>query len=103
MSAMYSDRALVIGAGFAGLVAARVLSESYGDVILVERDQITADTEYRPGVPQAQHPHTLLARGADLLEQLFPSLGAELEAAGAVEADLGSDVVSRTPAGTAPM
>lgn len=102
MSAMYSDRALVIGAGFAGLVAARVLSESYGDVILLERDQITADTEYRPGVPQAQHPHTLLARGADVLEQLFPSLGAELDAAGAVEADLGSDVLSRTPAGMAP-
>lgn len=102
MSAMYSDRALVIGAGFAGLLAARVLSESYGDVVLVERDQITAETEHRPGIPQAHHPHALLARGAEVLETLFPKLGAELDAAGAVRADLGSDFSSRTPAGRAP-
>lgn len=102
MSAMYSDRALVIGAGFAGLLAARVLSESYGDVVLVERDQINGDTEYRAGVPQAHHPHALLARGAEVLEQLFPQLGEELQAAGAVSADLGSDFMSRAPAGWAP-
>lgn len=102
MSAMYSDRALVIGAGFAGLLAARVLSESYGDVVLVERDQITAETQHRPGVPQAHHPHALLARGAEVLEALFPKLGAELDAAGAVRADLGSDFSSRAPAGWAP-
>jgi 2-polyprenyl-6-methoxyphenol hydroxylase-like FAD-dependent oxidoreductase len=103
MSAMYSDRALVIGAGFAGLLAARVLSESYGDVVLVERDQLTADHDgYRAGIPQAHHPHALLARGAEVLEALFPGLGAELEAAGAVQADLGSDFLSRAPAGWAP-
>jgi 2-polyprenyl-6-methoxyphenol hydroxylase-like FAD-dependent oxidoreductase len=102
MTAMYSDRALVIGAGFAGLLAARVLSESYGDVVLVERDQLAADTEHRAGIPQAHHPHALLARGADVLETLFPKLGAELHAAGAVQADLGSDFMSRAPAGWAP-
>ncbi|KJK33214.1 hypothetical protein UK23_47085, partial [Lentzea aerocolonigenes] len=102
MTAMYSDRALVIGAGFAGLLAARVLSESYGDVVLVERDQLAADTEHRAGIPQAHHPHALLARGADVLETLFPKLGVELRAAGAVQADLGSDFMSRAPAGWAP-
>lgn len=107
MSAMYSDRALVIGAGFAGLLAARVLSESYGDVVLVERDELASnakpgDVEHRAGVPQAHHPHALLARGADVLEALFPRLGAELKAAGAVQADLGSDFMSRAPAGWAP-
>ncbi|GGU38619.1 hypothetical protein GCM10010178_33670 [Lentzea flava] len=99
---MYSDRALVIGAGFAGLLAARVLSESYGDVVLVERDQIPADAGHRSGVPQAHHPHALLARGAEVLEGLFSGLGAELRAAGAVQADLGSDFASRAPAGWAP-
>lgn len=102
MTAMYSDRALVIGAGFAGLLAARVLSESYGDVVLVERDPLATDTEHRAGIPQAHHPHALLARGADVLEALFPRLGTELAAAGAVRADLGSDFMSRTPAGWAP-
>ncbi|MET8757972.1 FAD-dependent oxidoreductase [Lentzea sp. NPDC004782] len=99
---MYSDRALVIGAGFAGLLAARVLSESYGDVVLVERDEIAAETEHRAGIPQAHHPHTLLARGAEVLEALFPLFGAELAAAGAVRTDLGSDVLTRLPAGWAP-
>jgi 2-polyprenyl-6-methoxyphenol hydroxylase-like FAD-dependent oxidoreductase len=111
MAAMYSDRALVIGAGFAGLLAARVLSESYGDVVLVERDPIDADAAnglhtgtsgHRAGIPQARHPHALLARGAEALEALFPRLGAELEDAGAVRADLGSDFLSRAPAGWAP-
>ncbi|HEX7309489.1 FAD-dependent oxidoreductase [Lentzea sp.] len=99
---MYSDRALVIGAGFAGLLAARVLSESYGDVVVVERDRLTADTPHRPGVPQAHHPHVLLARGAEVLDGLFPRLCAELEEAGAVRSDAGSDHLVRLPAGWAP-
>ncbi|SDJ60918.1 FAD dependent oxidoreductase [Lentzea albidocapillata subsp. violacea] len=102
MAAMYSDRALVIGAGFAGLLAARVLSESYGDVVLVERDTITADSGHRAGIPQACHPHPLPARGAQALEALFPRLGRELENAGAVRADLGSDFLNHFPAGPAP-
>ncbi|WP_439659312.1 FAD-dependent oxidoreductase [Lentzea sp. HUAS TT2] len=99
---MYSDRALVIGAGFAGLLAARVLAESYGDVVLVERDAISPDTGYRAGTPQACHPHALLARGAEALETLFPRLGEEMEDAGAVRADLGSDFLIRGPSGWAP-
>jgi 2-polyprenyl-6-methoxyphenol hydroxylase-like FAD-dependent oxidoreductase len=102
MAAMYSDRALVIGAGFAGLLAARVLSESYGDVVVVERDRLTADTRHRSGLPQAHHPHTLLARGAEVLDALFPRFGAELEEAGAVRADVGSDHLVRFPTGWAP-
>jgi 2-polyprenyl-6-methoxyphenol hydroxylase-like FAD-dependent oxidoreductase len=102
MTAMYSDRALVIGAGFAGLLAARVLSESYGDVVLVERDALTTDAGHRAGIPRAHHPHPLPARGAEALEALFPRIGRELENAGAVRADLGSDCLHRFPAGPAP-
>ncbi|HUQ54290.1 FAD-dependent oxidoreductase, partial [Lentzea sp.] len=102
MAAMYSDRALVIGAGFAGLLAARVLSESYGDVVVVERDRLTADTRHRPGLPQAHHAHTLPARGAEVLDALLPRFGAELENAGAVRADVGSDHLVRFPTGWAP-
>ncbi|GGM71002.1 hypothetical protein GCM10011609_03400 [Lentzea pudingi] len=98
MAAIYSDRALVIGAGFAGLVAARVLAESYGDVVLAGRDTFTADA----GLPQAHHPHALPARAAEVLEALFPRLATELEDVGAVRADLGSDVLHRVPAGWAP-
>ncbi|MEV6717934.1 FAD-dependent oxidoreductase [Lentzea sp. NPDC051208] len=99
---MYSDRALVIGAGFAGLLAARVLSESYGDVVLVERDALTTDAGHRAGLPRAHHPHPLPARGEQALEALFPRIGRELENAGAVRADLGSDCLHHFPAGPAP-
>ncbi|TWP50622.1 FAD-dependent oxidoreductase [Lentzea tibetensis] len=94
--------AIVVGAGFAGLLAARVLSEHCGRVTLVERDHIDADTAHRSGVPQAHHPHALLARGAQVLEDLFPGLRAELSELGAVVADVGSEFKSRAPAGWAP-
>ena len=51
--------AVVIGASMAGLLAARVLSEHFEQVTIIERDRITSDTEVRKGVPQAQHVHVL--------------------------------------------
>ncbi|MFD4669489.1 NAD(P)/FAD-dependent oxidoreductase [Lentzea sp. NPDC058450] len=94
---MYSDRALVIGAGFAGLLAARVLAESYGDVVVVEREVIGPG--FREGVPQA----CLLSEPVlGAVESLFPRLGGELEEGGAVRADLGSDLLVRLPGGWAP-
>ncbi|WP_394620547.1 tryptophan 7-halogenase [Lentzea sp. JNUCC 0626] len=94
---MYSDRALVIGAGFAGLLAARVLAESYGDVVLVEREVIGPG--FRADLPQA---HLLSAPVMGVVEALFPRLGLEWEDAGAVRADLGSDLLVRLPGGWAP-
>ncbi|GLZ36144.1 hypothetical protein Lesp02_83310 [Lentzea sp. NBRC 105346] len=97
-----TQHAIVVGAGFAGLLAARVLSERYDRVTLVERDRIETGTAHRSGVPQAHHPHALLARGAQVLEGLFPGLRAELGEAGAVVADVGSEFMSRAPRGWAP-
>jgi glycine/D-amino acid oxidase-like deaminating enzyme len=71
-------RAVVLGAGMAGLLAARVLSERFEAVTVVERDRLPPVGEQRPGVPQARHNHAMLASGAQILEQLFPGLGGEL-------------------------
>lgn len=51
------------GGGYGGLLAARVLSDHVGRISVLEQDPVTADTEYRSGVPQARHLHALLARG----------------------------------------
>ncbi|MDQ4079061.1 MAG: 2-polyprenyl-6-methoxyphenol hydroxylase-like oxidoreductase [Chloroflexota bacterium] len=75
--------AVVIGSGMAGLLAARVLADHFERVTLIERDVIPEGPVERKGVPQARHAHLLLAQGYRLLEQLFPGLDAELEAAGA--------------------
>ena len=69
---MKRQRAVVIGASLAGLLAARVLRDAFDEVVLVERDRIPVRPEPRSGVPQARHIHVLLVRGAQILEALFP-------------------------------
>jgi NADPH-dependent 2,4-dienoyl-CoA reductase/sulfur reductase-like enzyme len=77
-------RAVVLGASMGGLLAARVLSESFAEVVVIERDDLSAPGDRR-GVPQGRHVHALLARGRQILEELFPGLTAQLLADGAVE------------------
>lgn len=93
------SRALVIGASIAGLLAARVLSDHFERVTLIERDRLPAEPEPRVGVPQSRHFHGLLVGGYLVLEQLFPGFGAEMQAAGALPVDLALDVAWYTPAG----
>jgi 2-polyprenyl-6-methoxyphenol hydroxylase-like FAD-dependent oxidoreductase len=77
-----SPHALVLGASMAGLLAARTLSDFYDTVTVVERDALRDVPECRRGVPQGFHAHLLLARGAEVLEELFPGLLDELVDAG---------------------
>ncbi len=81
-------RAIVIGASMGGLLAARALADHYAEVIVVERDALPDDYEPRKGVPQGRHTHGLLARGREVLEQLFPGFTDEMVAQGAVFGDI---------------
>ncbi|MFI6508996.1 FAD-dependent oxidoreductase [Streptosporangium sp. NPDC050855] len=92
MSDHVGNRAVVLGGGMAGLLAARVLSEAYTDVLVVDRDTLTGVTGPRRGVPQGRHAHALLARGQQILEELFPGLGDEFAAAGVPAGDLAGDL-----------
>ena len=67
-------RAVVLGGGMAGLLAARVLSEKYDDVVVVDRDELIGETGYRNGVPHGRHAHGLVARGHEIFEGLLPGL-----------------------------
>jgi 2-polyprenyl-6-methoxyphenol hydroxylase-like FAD-dependent oxidoreductase len=93
------DHAVVVGAGMAGLVAARVLADYFARVTVIERDRLPARPAPRAGVPQSRHIHILLARGMALLDQLFPGLEDELLAAGAVPIDFPGDALWLSPAG----
>ncbi|WP_280368712.1 NAD(P)/FAD-dependent oxidoreductase [Nocardia wallacei] len=77
------DHAVVLGAGMAGLFAARVLADHYATVTVVERDRLTPDGNGRRGVPQGRHSHGLLMRAADIAETRFPGLVEKLIADGA--------------------
>jgi 2-polyprenyl-6-methoxyphenol hydroxylase-like FAD-dependent oxidoreductase len=91
MSRQIGDRAVVLGASMAGLLAARVLADSYGQVTVIDRDQLPHTSTQRRGVPHGRHLHALLARGQQALEELFPGLTAELVADGVPVGDpLGS-------------
>lgn len=85
-------RALVIGASIAGLLAARVLSECFAEVMLLERDGLTDRAVPRKGTPHAVHPHGLLARGSQILDELFPGLTEALVAQGGLSGDVGTEV-----------
>ena len=89
----------MIGASLAGLVAARVLRDSFDEVLIVERDQIPQGPEPRSGVPQARHIHVLLVRGAQILEELFPGIRDELIAGGAPTVDWPSEILWLAPSG----
>ena len=81
------ERAIVLGASIGGLLAARVLAESYRTVTVVERDVLPTGPVPRRGVPQGRLVHALLARGALILDELFPGLLDELVASGAARWD----------------
>jgi 2-polyprenyl-6-methoxyphenol hydroxylase-like FAD-dependent oxidoreductase len=76
------DHALVLGAGMAGLLAARVLADAYRRVTVVERDELRASADPRRGVPQGRHIHGLIARGQQALDELFPGFTDELTGRG---------------------
>src|SRR6187200_2913028 len=80
--------AIVIGGSIGGLLAARVLSDHYDHVTVLERDEFGTYGEYRKGVAQARHAHGLLAGGSKTMEQLLPGLCEALIARGAVAGDL---------------
>ena len=80
--------AIVIGASMGGLLAARALADHFDQVTILERDALPQFCEPRKGVPQGRHTHGLLARGREVLEQLFPDLGQELVAEGAISGDV---------------
>jgi 2-polyprenyl-6-methoxyphenol hydroxylase-like FAD-dependent oxidoreductase len=84
MAASERGRVVVIGASMAGLLAARVLSGHFGEVVVVERDRLPDGPEFRNGVPQSRHAHALLRRGLEVLDRLFPGFSSDLEAAGGV-------------------
>jgi 2-polyprenyl-6-methoxyphenol hydroxylase-like FAD-dependent oxidoreductase len=82
MSGGHGGHAVVIGAGLAGLLTARVLAGHVERVTVLDRDRLADRPGFRPGVPQSRHLHVLLGRGLECLEQLFPGFEADLVAAG---------------------
>ncbi|MFD9545101.1 FAD-dependent oxidoreductase [Streptomyces sp. NPDC060022] len=89
MNQSVGDRAVVLGGSIAGTFSARVLSEFYREVIVVDRDQVVSVNRPRRGTPHAGHAHGLHARGCLILEELFPNLLRDMRHAQLPVGDLG--------------
>ena len=83
-----ANHAVVLGASLAGLLAARVLSEFFQRVTVIDRDRMPEVGQHRRGVPQGRHLHALHPRGAMVLDELFPGLLARVTEHGAVRGDV---------------
>lgn len=69
--AQLREHAIVLGGSMAGLLAARVLSDFYRTVTIVERDVFPDEPVNRRGVPQGRLIHAIQARGSQIMDELF--------------------------------
>ena len=89
--------AVVVGAGIAGLCAARAVADHFERVTVFERDRLASSAQARAGVPQGRHAHALAIGGQLALTQLFPGFENDLMLAGAVPVSSGLDVRVERP------
>ena len=86
------EHAVVVGGSMAGLLAARVLTDGYPKVTIIERDSMPDASVVRRGVPQANHVHAMLEPARVILNGLFPGYQEDLCADGAVVIDAGTEL-----------
>jgi 2-polyprenyl-6-methoxyphenol hydroxylase-like FAD-dependent oxidoreductase len=78
-------KALIIGGGISGKLAARVLADFFEEVLILERDQEPTGPSPRKGAPQGEHLHALLFAGQNGLESLFPGITERFHSGGAAK------------------
>ncbi|MER5640160.1 FAD-dependent monooxygenase [Kitasatospora sp. NPDC002227] len=94
-----TGKAVVVGGGHAGLLAAWALRGQAEEIVVVERDHYPAAAAFRAGVPQGRHAHLLLEAGHRALEEQVPGIREELVAAGAVWVNMAQGLRWLSPAG----
>ncbi|MDT3397644.1 FAD-dependent oxidoreductase [Streptomyces sp. B1866] len=94
-----TTRAVVLGAGMAGMLAATALARHVDAVTVLDRDRLPDNADARRGVPQAKHTHVLWSGGARVIESLLPGTTDRLLGEGAHRISLPEDLVSLTAYG----
>jgi 2-polyprenyl-6-methoxyphenol hydroxylase-like FAD-dependent oxidoreductase len=95
------EHAIVIGGSIAGLMTARVLSDFFDQVTVIERDDIEERPVVRKSIPQGNHFHGLLQGGHQILCSLFPGFAEDLRIHGAIRLRMDGDVAWYLPNGKA--
>ena len=89
--------AIVVGAGMAGLAAAKAIAPHFEKVTVFDRDSLPHAPAPRSGTPQSRHTHGPLTGGHFALDRLFPGLEIDLMDAGAVRIRLRRDMRLELP------
>lgn len=93
--------AIVVGGSIAGLIVARILSDSFEHVTVLERDEIENRPVIHKSVPQGNHLHGLLNGGQQVLSALYPGFTDDLRSLGANRVMMGRDIAWYFPDGKA--
>ena len=101
MTRTLAQRAAVVGGSIAGLLAARVLSEYFDEVVVLDSDEIEDGPVVHKSVPQGHHLHALLQGGLRVLSSFYPSFTDDLGQLGATRIAMGRDAVWYLPDGKA--
>jgi 2-polyprenyl-6-methoxyphenol hydroxylase-like FAD-dependent oxidoreductase len=97
MSSLLDKNAIVIGAGMGGLAAAKALANHFGQVTVLDRDNLPLQAEPRIGTAQSKHTHVLIAGGLRALSVLFPGFEKDVHKAGAVRMRVGLEACMERP------
>jgi 2-polyprenyl-6-methoxyphenol hydroxylase-like FAD-dependent oxidoreductase len=101
MTKTFGLRAVVAGGSIAGLITARVLSEYFDQVVVLDQDKIEDRPVVHKSVPQGHHLHALLQGGLRAVSSLYPSFTEDLRQLGATRIAIGRDAVWYLPDGKA--
>ncbi len=93
---------IVIGGSMTGLLHARILANYFEQVTIIDRDTFPEMPDHRKGVPQSYHAHALLARGQQIINQMFPGILDDLRVDGALSISDVVPFVIVSPAGKFP-
>ena len=86
------QHALVLGASLGGLLTARVLSNYFSQVTIIEKDIVHRHPESRKGQPHTLHLHGLLPSGLSIMSNYFPGFLEEIVDHGANVVDFGDSM-----------
>lgn len=90
---MKHEHAIVIGAGFSGLICAKMLSRHFDSVTILERSESISKRYANESkfVPQQNHAHHLLFQGKRIIDKYFPNYHSRLIEKGGKIVDYGAD------------
>ncbi len=95
-------RAVIAGGSLGGMLGARAVASHFDEVVVLERDVITAAPAPRRTTPQSHHVHMLLKGGENAIDRMLPGFRADIEAGGSVTMRAGLDFVAASELGFAP-